>query len=178
MSDRRPIERPAEADWLTPWVEEWGRRIVSFAYTYTGNPETAQDVAQETFLRLYRWHGTHPDRPITPGWLYTVAAHIAVDALRRERHRAESGNADDATTGDMTGQWDRGLILREALGRLSERDRECIWLFYYAEWSLAEVAAATHQSPAAVKQRLFRARKQWPRPIGGERKPGTRGERQ
>lgn len=175
MSDRRPVDRPAEADWLTPWVEQWGNRIVQFAYTYTGHPETAQDVAQETFLRLYRWHAAHPDRPITPGWLYTVAAHIAVDWLRRERHQRASANADDATAGDLTAQWDRTVILREALERLSARDRECIWLVYYADWSLAEVAAATNQSPAAVKQRLFRARKQLARLLGGDRDAAARG---
>jgi RNA polymerase sigma-70 factor (ECF subfamily) len=175
MAGRQSESRPADDAWLNAWVEQWGDRITQFAYTYTGQRESAQDVAQETFLRLFRWHAAHPDRSLTPGWLYTVAAHIAVDWLRRERHQGESLDARDASPGDLTPNWDRTLTLRDAMGRLSEADRECIWLFYYADWSIAEVGAATHQSPAAVKQRLFRARKQLARLVGGDRDGTTRG---
>lgn len=162
-----PGVKPA-AEWLAPWVQQWGDRLVQFAYTYTRQPESAQDIAQETFLRLYRWRSAHPDRPVTPGGLYTVAARIAIDSVRRERNTVPTVGMNGPSQ-DPTGDWDRALLVRGAVDRLPARDRECVWLFYYAEWSIAEVAAAPHQTPAAVKQRPFRVRKHLTRLIGGDK---------
>ena len=66
-------------------VHEWGDKIAQFALALTHDPDAAQAIAQETFVRLERWHAAHPERPISGGWLYTTARHLIVDQSRRRR---------------------------------------------------------------------------------------------
>lgn len=53
---------------VVQWVEAWGDRRVGFAMTYVRDAEVAQDVAQETFLRLVALRRRTPGRPVHPGW--------------------------------------------------------------------------------------------------------------
>jgi RNA polymerase sigma factor (sigma-70 family) len=165
-ADRIPA--PASDDWLAPWVEQWGDRMVQFAYTYVMDRDAAQDIAQETFLRLFLWHRRFPDRVVTPAWLYTVAANRARDVLRERRREAltdrELASPDPADAPDSTTR----IAVRAALDRLPLLDRQCLWLFYYADWPVPEIAVATRLSQAAVKQRLYRARKRFARIWGDE----------
>jgi len=163
-ADRIPA--PASDDWLAPWVEQWGDRMVQFAYTYVLDRDTAQDIAQDTFLRLFLWHRRFPDRVVTPAWLYTVAANLARDLLRRREAATQRdlASTDSAVVPDSTTR----IAVRAALDRLPLLDRQCLWLFYYADWPVPEIAVATGLSPAAVKQRLYRARKRFAHIWGDE----------
>ncbi|MDA8200926.1 MAG: sigma-70 family RNA polymerase sigma factor [Thermaerobacter sp.] len=142
-------------------MANYGDRLVRFAFAHSGDWPLAQDVAQETFLRLYRWHQRHPHREITPAWCYQVAYHLLVDDHRRRtRERASNHQMVPDPAGGVDpaeGLGDRAAILG-ALESLSPGDRECLWLFYYEGWSTDQIAHALDRSPATVRTRLKRAR--------------------
>lgn len=145
---------PAPGDFDT-WVAAWGDRLTQFAYTYTENWGSAQDVAQETFLRLYRQWQAGP--PVHPGWLFTVARNLCIDAKRRaEPHPLRGGHADAGEESAV-----RRLLVRELLDRLPPRDREVLWLFYYGGLSMAEVAGVLGIPARQVKTGLYRARQRF-----------------
>ena len=151
--DREQRTRLSGPEEVEAWVGKWGDRITRFAYTYLRDWMAAEDVAQETFIRLY--HHGRAGRPVTPGWLFTVARNLATDRLRRP---VALPLRDDDAALEIKAEPERGVLLRDAVDRLRPRDREVLWLFYYGDYSMAEIAEGLHIPLAQVKSRLHRAR--------------------
>lgn len=143
---------------VVQWVETWGDRLVGFAMTYVRDAEVAQDVAQETFLRLVALRRRTPGRAVHPGWLFTVARRLCLDYLRRRVPAQDTGREapDPCASGAFL-----TVEVESVLRQLSRGDRECLWLFYYGGLSLSEMAAQLGVPPDRVKARLFRARRRF-----------------
>jgi RNA polymerase sigma factor (sigma-70 family) len=159
-------------EWISPWIEEWGDKIAQFAYAFTHDADTAQDIAQETFLRLEQWHNAHPERRVHGGWLYTTARHLLIDKSRQRQRRPEvswedGGGAAPETTSFETTVATR-LSVERTLDALAPSDRECLLLFYYQDWSIDEISRHLGVKPATVRGRLFRARQRFAKAWGGE----------
>lgn len=146
----------ALAEELSAWMQTWADRITQFAHSYTGNWAAAEDVTQEAFLRLYEHRRS--GRPVHVGWLFTVAHNLAVDARRRPRSESLPDEVPDGS-----GPSDRALLVRDAVDRLPRVDQQVLWLFYYADYSMAETAATLGLSVTQVKARLHRARERFRR---------------
>jgi DNA-directed RNA polymerase specialized sigma24 family protein len=112
---------------LATYVERYGDRLVQFAYTFLHDWEGAQDMAQDTVLRAVASR-----RHLTPGWLFTVAHHLAIDEVRRRRV-GPVADVEPETNGPDSGL---AFLGTDALRHLGRRDRECLWLFYYGGLSL------------------------------------------
>lgn len=143
-----------DSDEFASWVRKWADRITQFAHSYTGNWTAAEDIAQETFLRLYQ----HCERgkPVHPGWLFTVAHNLAMDYRRRPRDTSLPESLPVSSK-----PVDRQVIVRDVLDHMPARDREVLWLFYYADHSMADVAQALGIPLSQVKTRLYRARERF-----------------
>ena len=123
------------------WVVEYGDRVVHFAWALVRDPEEAQDVAQEAFLRLYRWRvGPGASRPMTPALLYRIAQRVALDRLRRRPTHPLPGN----WAGEPVAPWDAGvdvrIDVRMVLAELAWADRAALWLFYFDGWTTDDIA--------------------------------------
>lgn len=153
----RLSEQTSDAHWLEGWMVNWGDKLVRFGFAHSGDWALAQDVAQETFLRLYHWHRSHPQREITPAWCYQVAYHLLVDDHRR-RTRERGLDPDPPAGRDPAEAAGDRAAVRDALASLSPADREALWLFYYEGWSTDHIAITLGRSPATVRTRLKRAR--------------------
>ncbi|PSR34166.1 MAG: hypothetical protein C7B46_06350 [Sulfobacillus benefaciens] len=162
----------ADTDWLTPWITEFGDKITQFLFTYTHDRLLAEDLAQEVFVRLIRFHQTHPHQAIHGGWLYTTARHVVIDAYRKAERHPEKRGADQENGVPQDPGFESTLTTRlavqDTLDRLPRRDRECLWLFYYQEWSVPQIAVALHLSEMNVRTRLHRARKNFAALWGGD----------
>ncbi len=173
------LARPSDGD-IADWVERWGDRLVGFAWTYLHDAELAQDVAQETFLRLVKDRRRMARREVHPGWLFAVARRICLDHLRRPAARTLPGaEVADPHSAKAFLAVDVESVLRQ----LKPADRECLWLFYYGGLSVAEIAQLLGIPPDRAKARLYRARQrfgaEWradeaARPAGGGRPRANR----
>jgi RNA polymerase sigma-70 factor (ECF subfamily) len=120
----------------------------------------ADDLLQETWLRIHEVRHTYrPGQPVLP-WLYAIARHIRVDhyrkALRtegREDRISEGSDFPDATS-ERSGH---APDLETLLATLPESQREVITMLKYSHMSLEEVARATSSSVGSVKQKAHRA---------------------
>lgn len=148
----------------------WQRPLHAFLYRHLLNEADALDLAQETFVRIYR----HRDR-YRPGarfttWMFQIALNLARDhARKRERRRTDSLEAaPPATTAGIAApgaspdaaarRAEEVAAVRAAIAALPDELREVLVLFEYEEKSHAEIARIIDATPKAVETRLYRAR--------------------
>ncbi|TIR27847.1 MAG: RNA polymerase sigma factor [Mesorhizobium sp.] len=137
-------------------------RILALAARMLGDPAEAEDVAQETFVRIWRhasgWRQGHARFDT---WIHRVGLNLCYDRLRRRREWVTDELpevADDAPLPDaMPGDEERRV--NQALQRLAPRQREAIVLVYYQELSNIEAAGAMQVSVDALESLLARGRR-------------------
>ncbi|HLX96960.1 MAG TPA: sigma-70 family RNA polymerase sigma factor [Verrucomicrobiae bacterium] len=139
-----------------------------------GNEDDANDLAQETFVRVFRARAGFRTNEKFSTWLYTIAANLARNHFRwRARHpnvslEAETGEsgqtlggtlpADGPAPNEQAQTVERAAAVRVAVGRLPEELRAAIVLYEWEERSVAEAAVILETTPKAVESRLYRAR--------------------
>ena len=148
--------------------------VFQFLCRMVGNEEDASDLAQETFVRVFRAWATFRPSERFSAWLYTIAANLARNHFRwRARHpnvslETETGDseqtlgstlpADAPAPGEQALAAERAAAVRAAVGRLPEDLREVIVLCEWEECSAAEAAVILETTPKAVESRRYRAR--------------------
>lgn len=157
---------------FTNLVEAYQTHVYNLCYRMLGEPELAEDAAQETFLRAYQYlHRYDLKRPFAT-WLLSIAAHYCIDRLRRRRFSMISIDDDkedggfelpDADAPNPESEAVRGeqrQQMQALLNRLDAVDRAAIVLRYWHDASEAEIAETLHLTVSAVKSRLHRARRE------------------
>jgi RNA polymerase sigma-70 factor (ECF subfamily) len=139
--------------------------VFNVAWRMLGNAQDAEDAAQETFLRAYRfWHTFDSSRPPGP-WLKRIAVNVCLgrlgQAIPDQPIDDEQVQPPDPHPGPEAQAEQRGLQehVRTELLRLPPRFRAVIELRHYQELSYEEIAAALNRPLSDVKSDLFRARK-------------------
>ena len=140
-------------------------RLHALAWRMLRDPAEAEDVAQESMLRLWRAAPGWEDRGVAVGtWLYRVASNLCLDRLRRRRDRpleAAGDPADPALPPEARLQADtRSAALQQAVAALPERQRIATLLRHFEGLSNPEIAAALETSVEAVESLLARARRE------------------
>ena len=139
--------------------------VYRLLYRITGTREEAEDLAQETFLRLSRQRFGPGREHNVRAWLYRVATNLAFNALRGggRRQRREAQTVYGAAAGspaldpaDVAAQADERAAVRRALSRLPERQAQLL-LLRHAGLSYRELAAALAVAPGSVGTLLARA---------------------
>lgn len=116
-----------------------------------------EDAVSEVFLRAWRGLGTYRDTGVPfAAWLYGIARHVAVDALRSSARAEPRAELPDAGVEPMTAEL---LTLHDAIEQLPTEQRQVIELKYLVGLSNAEVAAAMDSTPGAVNAKQWRALK-------------------
>jgi RNA polymerase sigma-70 factor (ECF subfamily) len=117
----------------------------------------AQDLLQETWLRIHQARHTYrPGEPLLP-WIYAIARHVRVDAYRRIRRLEQRERASDPLPELPSPASTPGPDLEMLLGALPDSQREVIVMLKISGMSLEEVARATSSSVGSVKQKAHRA---------------------
>ncbi|HPF72813.1 MAG: RNA polymerase sigma factor [Lysobacteraceae bacterium] len=145
-------------------VDRYARRLQAFAWRMLGDREEAEDVVQDSFLRLWkharRWK---PGAARFSTWLYQVAANGCRDRLRKRRdHSAEAVDwlVDDTPGGrEQLQQAERDAVVQQAVNELPDRQREALLLSHYDGMGNPDIAAVLEVSVEAVESLLARARR-------------------
>lgn len=156
---------PIDADEFRKLVETHQRMVFSIALRITGEPQTAEEVAQDTFLDLFRTADKLTSGKHVLFWLRRVAVHRATDALRRKSRRPESyaekwvSEKHDVAVipGDASGL--DGITeakVNDLLAALPESHRVAIVLRYQEDMTPDEIAHLLNQPVATVKSHLQR----------------------
>jgi RNA polymerase sigma-70 factor (ECF subfamily) len=133
--------------------------LFRFARRMTGSNETAEDIVQECFLRLWRDSTAYdPARGSLRSFLLGVTRNLTVKRISRERMFDELDESVAVCGPIDPVSRERGEVIAKAVGALPPLQREAVILAEYEDMSLEEIANATGADLAAVKSRLHRGR--------------------
>lgn len=138
--------------------------VFRLAYLILGDPDEAEDAAQEAFIRAYRaLERFDLQRPLRP-WLLSIGANLARNRRRsigryfaalRRRAQMEPPNASGAEE-QSSKKWQAQQVW-QAVQQLSQSDQQVVFLRFFLELSVEETAQAIEVAPGTVKSRLHRA---------------------
>ena len=155
-----------DAGAFTQVVEAYQRPVFNLCYRMLGNPEDAEDAAQETFLRAYDHLKRYDRQRSFSTWLLSIAAHYCIDQLRKHRMTFLSMDTfpeldiPDANPGPEVAfhRHEDQQRVQDLLTSLSPQDRAAVAMYYWYDFSYDEIAESLKLTVSAVKSRLHRAR--------------------
>ena len=174
--DRADMERLAAGHdaALNDLMERHATPVFHFLCRMVGNEDDANDLAQETFVRVFKSCKSFRANENFSTWLFTIAANLARNHFRwRSRHPNLSLDAENTETKQSLGDTlpansptpkesalaaERAAAVRAAVKDLPEDLREALVLCEWEERSVAEAATILEATPKAVESRLYRAR--------------------
>lgn len=155
---------------LNDLMDRWRKPILAYLYRTVGDYETAADLAQEVFVRVYRARRKYKPKAKASAYLFTIAANLARNHFRWVKRHPEAPLTDEVATRDeaevASSDPSRALEKAEvksavqlAVKHLPEKLRTPLILFYFNELPQSEIAAILRCSEKSVETRLYRARK-------------------
>ena len=142
-------------------VDRYGGMLYGLAYAHLGNAPDAEDVVQETFVRLWQWLDRVAVESTLGPWLVRVAKNLVVDVARhRAREKAvttESNGVEGSVEPDFARREMHAAVWNE-LSRLNAENREILVLSYFQGRRAKDIARLLDISPEAATKRLQRAR--------------------
>jgi RNA polymerase sigma-70 factor (ECF subfamily) len=162
--------RQGNEEAFTNLVEAYQKPVYNLCYRMLGEPEAAEDAAQETFLKVYQNLARYDRERSFATWLLSIAAHYCIDRLRRRKYSAISIDEDEEGQTDIpdhfapdpeseTAKRQEGARLQNCLQSIDPIDRAAVIMRYYQDCSEVEIARALKLTVPAVKSRLHRARR-------------------
>jgi RNA polymerase sigma-70 factor, ECF subfamily len=146
-----------------PLVQTHQQTVFRLAYLLLGDPDDAEDIAQETFLRAWNHlKRFDPTRPLKP-WLLSITANLSRNRRRSAGRylaaltRAFRDEPAPASVEDKSAQYMEANDLRKAVQNLNEPDQQVVYLRYFMDLSVAETAEVLQVAEGTVKSRLSRA---------------------
>jgi RNA polymerase sigma-70 factor, ECF subfamily len=147
--------------------------LVNFLFRMVRDQATAEDLAQEVFLRVYRArHKYNPSAKFTT-WLFRIATNLALNSIRDRRYQKLESSIDapaedeDSAPRELPGremridehmiERDRAQFIQRAIASLPEKQRVAVLLHKYEEMDYGEIAGILECSESALKSSLFRA---------------------
>ena len=131
--------------------------IFRAAFSVCRNREDAEDVTQDTFLQYMHTKQEFESEEHIKAWLLRTAINKSKNLITAFWHRNRTSLEDYLAQVPFAGPQDRDLV--EAVLRLPESVRIVVHLYYYEDYSVAEIGELLHLSQSAVKNRLLRGRK-------------------
>jgi len=151
-------------------------RVINYCYRYCGNAQIAEELAQETFLRVYKAASRYQPKARFKTWLYKIAVNVCLNELRKVEHRVPleslDPTPDDSDGGggelaidrndhpdELVAQSERQHMVLQAIRQLKEDQRAALLLRVDEEFSYTQIGEQIGRSENHVKTLIHRGRK-------------------
>lgn len=160
--------RRRDPDLLDRLIEQYHYRLFRYLLYLTGSREAAEDLFQETWVRVIDRGHQYNGKFKFETWLFTIARNLVVDFQRRKKslnalfdpdkgeQMQELEAADSPSPADLAAAHEQSERVAGALSRLPGAYREVLLLRFQEELSLEEIAAVVAAPLSTVKSRLYR----------------------
>ncbi len=152
-------------------LDKYRVTVVHFLFRMVQNYAVAEELAQEVFLRVYRSRATYEPTAKFTTWLFRIATHLALNALRDNRNEKLQDRLDDDASemparqvSDSRPSIEQHMVyqarldeVRRAIAMLPEKQRAAVLMHKYEEMEYSQIAKVLNCSESAVKSLLFRA---------------------
>lgn len=149
-------------------VNRYQNYVFTLALRMVKNREDAEEVAQDSFIKAYKYLADFKGNSKFSTWLYTIVNNTGISFLRKKKLEIYSldnekvfemaENRDSGFTANLVEQKSKLNMVNKAIAMLNPDDAEVITLFYKAEQSLEEIAGILGLEANTAKVRLYRAR--------------------
>lgn len=154
-------------------VDLYKDKIYHLGYRMLGNAQEAEDIVQETFLRVYSNLDKYDENHKFSTWIYRIANNLCIDRLRKRRavysldaeakdHEGASGytmiKSNDTTPEEQYLVSEMQQQVRDAIDRLPEKYKSVVILRYLHDMSLQEISDILGMPVTTVKTRVHRGR--------------------
>lgn len=146
--------------------KEYQNMVYSIAFRFTGNRDDALEVAQESFIRIYKGLPNFRGDSKLSTWIYRITVNQALMYRRSTRIFVDLPEMSDdqvyfggvANAIEILGVEDRKHFVTKALDQLGEEDSAILMLYYIEDLSVDEIAQIMQLTQSNVKIKLFRGR--------------------
>lgn len=141
-------------------VRAYQAHIWRFLRHFLGDPDLAEDITQETFVRVYRKLGTFRFRSKFSTWVFQVARNAGIDALRARQRRERLLTAMEPRAPEVTSGGELRMEIETALQTLTPKLREAFVLIEAFGFTYREAGRTIGVPEGTVKSRVYHAREQ------------------
>ena len=140
-------------------IRQQENAMYSLAFSVVKNNADAAEIISESIFRAYRKIDSLKNENAFKPWILRIVHNTAVEFVRKNA-KIVSMDTIDLVDEDVENHLLTTISLQEAVKSLKQPYRTVVTLYYYEDFSIAQIAKITDTSMVTVKQRLFRARKQ------------------
>lgn len=146
-------------------VKRNSQRLYLIAFSYVQNRQAAEDIMQNTFLKLWKNNASFVDESHIDKWLTRVCVNECKDSFKSffSKHTSFDEMSELSVVDDYF-----DIDLFRAVSSLSKKERLAIHLYYYEDMKIEEISKVMKIKPGAVKTLLFRARQKLKAKLGDE----------
>ena len=166
MDDSRNYEAYCRGDdeGLARIISDYKDSLIFFLRTFTGDIHTAEDIAEETFVKIAVKKPRYNGKASFRTWLYRIASNTAIDLLRKKR--LETVSLDDAELSsdeelleESYLREEKKIAVHRAMRELPQDYQRILWLVYFEGLSVKEAAVLMDRSEHAAQTLIYRARR-------------------
>ncbi|RHJ80006.1 RNA polymerase sigma factor [Parabacteroides sp. AM08-6] len=149
-------------------LDKYSRQVYSLIFKVVRNREDAEELAQDVFVKVYRYLSSFKGDSSFSTWIYRIAYNTAISETRKKKHEflaiedAIINNVSEEEVAEALGRSDTSVQMNKldaALEQLPPEERAIILLFYIKEKTIDDIADITGLSSSNVKVKLHRIRK-------------------
>jgi RNA polymerase sigma-70 factor (ECF subfamily) len=159
---------------ITKLIEQFGNDVLRTAFVILKSKELAEDVYQETFLRVCKYYDSYRKECSEKTWIIGIAVNICRDYMRSSWNKKVTVSDDfptlasDNDTQEIIEKRAEKQELIKSILKLPDKYREIVQLYYYQELDVNDIARVLKIPGGTVKSRLFKARNLLFDLMGGE----------
>ncbi len=141
-------------------IEEYGNRLLRTCCLILKDREEAEDVVQETFIKVFKKIDTFKEKSGLYTWIYAIALNLSRDRMRMKQDMLELKDewiGNDDVESQVEINIDREL-LRKEIFEMNSLYREVLVLFYFEDLSIKEISNLLNEKEGTIKSKLSRGR--------------------
>jgi RNA polymerase sigma-70 factor (ECF subfamily) len=146
-------------------IIEYSDGLILYLTSIVGNIHTAEEIAEDTFVRLGTKKPRYSGKSKFKTWLYAIGRNMAIDYLRKNSKHISVpiddavGIADEEALEAEYIRKEQRITVHRAMRKLKPEYQQVLWLIYFEELSNKEAAKVMKKSIRSVESLLYRARK-------------------
>lgn len=153
-----------DEDGIVEIIRDYKDGLILYLNGIVGNIHTAEDLMEETFVKLVVKKPKFSEKFSFKTWLYTIGRNAALDYLRRNSKKSDTP-VDELELADKENlelsyiQEEQKIMVHRGLAKLKPEYRQVLYLSFFEELSNEETAAVMHKSRRQIENLLYRAKK-------------------